>query len=67
MFQANLHKNMMEKHDHNWFERTASGDVLKELWSVGQKFNAEELMELNNWDILSIAPLKENIMKYLSD
>lgn len=67
MFQANLHSNMTEKFDENWFEKNESGNLLRDMWSVGQKYNAEEIMHNNKWDKLSIKPLNENIMKYLSN
>jgi len=65
MFQAGMHKNMASKFDENWFEKPDAGSFLKELWSIGQKYNADEIAEQNGWDDLSINPLSENIMKYL--
>ena len=67
MFQANLQRNMTDKFDENWFEKNDSGNLLRDLWSVGQKYNAEEIMNNNKWEKLSVKPLNDNIMKYLSN
>ena len=67
MFQMNIHKHLTEAHGKDWFESPASGEFLKSLWSLGQKYNAEELLKINNCGELSIKPLYNNIINVLNN
>lgn len=67
MFQSNLHKCMTEKFNEDWFVNPSSGDFLKELWSIGQKYNADELLKMNNCSSLSVDPLLTQINSVLNN
>jgi hypothetical protein len=67
MFQANLHECMRNKFNEDWFVNPRAGKFLTELWGLGQKFRAEELLEMNNCPGLSMKPVYEEIHNALSN
>ena len=67
MFQANLHKCMRNKFNEDWFANPNAGKFLTDLWGLGQKFSAEELLEMNNCPSLSVNPVFDDINNALSN
>jgi hypothetical protein len=61
MLQANIHHYMEGSYGDRWFESKNAGNELMSLWSMGQKFNADEISNLNGGKSLSTSPLLENI------
>jgi hypothetical protein len=43
-FEAQLRDHMRSTFGSDWFRRRAAGDLLRELWSLGQSVRAEELL-----------------------
>ncbi len=67
MFQSGMHKNLTDEFDPEWFQNPAAGTFLKDMWKMGQKYNADEIAEKYGWESLSMGPLNDKIMKYLSN
>ena len=44
-FEAQLRDHLREQFGNGWFTRREAGDLLRELWSLGQRPTAEELLE----------------------
>lgn len=61
MLQANIHDYMNRNYGNLWFLDKDAGETLMNLWSMGQKFNADELSSMNGGNKLSTSPLLENI------
>jgi hypothetical protein len=66
MFQAALHCILERSFGVNWFETGIAGDFLINLWSSGQKYKAEEILEPAG-ENLSIAPLVKEIKTVLEN
>src|SRR4051794_31286504 len=43
-FEAQLRDFLREKFGNDWFARRDAGSLLRELWSLGQRFNADDLL-----------------------
>jgi len=67
MFQANLSDCMKNKFNEDWFLNPGAGKFLTELWGMGQKYKAEELLKMKNCPGLSIEPLFDGINNVLSN
>jgi len=67
MFQANISECMKNKFNEDWFLNPETGKFLTELWGMGQKYKAEELLEMKNCPGLSIEPLMNGINNVLSN
>jgi oligoendopeptidase F len=61
IFEGQLREAMMEKYGDEWFENENAGEYLKELWSYGQKFKAEELVQTVGYVELDPESLMEEI------
>jgi len=61
VFEGQLREAMVEKFGEEWFQNENAGPYLKELWSYGQKFPAEELIQTIGYVELDIEPLLEEI------
>jgi hypothetical protein len=66
MLRSNIHKYFNETFGDNWFKVQKTGDMLMNLWSTGQKYNADEISGMLGMK-LSIDPLVENINRVLSN
>ncbi len=43
-FEAQMRYHLCEKHGYDWFSKPAAGSLLRELWSLGQKPTADEML-----------------------
>ncbi len=66
IFETQLRKHIIEKTKRDWFNSTAAGEILKKLWSYGQKYSVEELAEMVGYEKLDTEPMKDEIMKNLT-
>lgn len=66
MFQASLKKHFCISFGNDWFLKKDSGKFLKEIWSSGQKYSAEELLKFNNCGTMSVSLLLDNIETMLN-
>ncbi len=66
MLQANIHKYFNDSFGDMWFKSKKTGNMLMDLWSSGQKHNADEISATLGCK-LSTKPLVENINKILSN
>jgi len=57
MFQHSLSEYLNENFGEDWFINSASGSFLRHIWSYGQKYDANELLKLNNCSELSLKAL----------
>lgn len=67
MLQANIHDYMNRNHGNLWFLDKEAGKTLMNFWSMGQKYNADELSNMNGGNKLSTVPLLETINGILSN
>jgi hypothetical protein len=66
MFQSSIHAYFSEKFGNDWFLNNESGKILKEFWSFGQKYSADELLDKFGIGELSITPILNNLEKLLN-
>jgi hypothetical protein len=66
MLQANIHTYMNSNFGNEWFKDKNAGDVLMNMWSMGQKYNADELSMMYGGYKLSTEPLLDNINSILN-
>lgn len=66
MFQSSLHAYLRGKFGSNWFLSAEAGKILKEMWSLGQKYSADELMAKYELGDLSITPLLNQMNNLLN-
>ena len=43
-FEAQLRAHLRERFGNAWFAKREAGSLLRELWSEGQRYNADELL-----------------------
>jgi hypothetical protein len=65
MFQANMNEYLNNKYGSDWFENKNTGKFFMDVWSMGQKYNAEELSEMNGDSKLSINSVLDSINSVL--
>lgn len=65
MLQANIHDYLHKTYGSLWFTDKEAGKALVNLWSMGQKYNADELSNMNGGNTLSTNPLVNNINSLL--
>lgn len=61
VFEGQLRAAMKEKFGEEWFTDEKSGGYLRELWSYGQKFKADELVQTVGYIELDFEPLVQEI------
>jgi hypothetical protein len=68
IFETQLKDYMHRKFGYDWFKKKKAGDLLRELWSYGQKYNASEILAQLDFSGLDvnylINSLVEEIKKY---
>lgn len=67
VFEAQLREAMREKFGEEWYFSDRAGGYLKELWSCGQKFTADELVQTVGYVELDVDPLVEEMELGLKD
>lgn len=65
MFQANMHEYLNNNYGSEWFENKNAGEFFMNMWSMGQKYNADELSDMNGGYKLSTSPLLSDINSIL--
>jgi hypothetical protein len=64
-FEAQLRDFLREKFGNDWFARRDAGGLLRELWSLGQRFTADELLDDVTGSELQMAAVAERIREVL--
>lgn len=67
IFDGQLRATLAEKFGEEWFLSEKAGAYLKELWSYGQKYNADELVRTVGYIELDSEPLIQEIERGLSE
>ncbi|HEX9907025.1 MAG TPA: hypothetical protein VGB78_00970 [Thermoplasmata archaeon] len=67
ILEAQLRAALEEGYGEEWFKNPKAGSYLKELWSYGQKFNADELVKTIGYADLDESPLVSEIERGLAD
>jgi len=65
--EAQLRGALEERFGETWFSEKKAGEYLRELWSYGQKFTADEIVKTVGYVELDIDPLAREIEQGLSD
>lgn len=67
ILEAQMRAALQERFGEAWFKNDQTGAYLKELWSYGQKYTAEELVKTIGYADLDAEPLAREIELGLSD
>lgn len=65
MFEAQLKDYILNKFGTSWFKSKKAGDFLKEVWSYGQKYSPEELLDFIGYKNLDISYLINNAINLI--
>jgi hypothetical protein len=65
MFEAQLKDYIFNKFGTRWFKSSKAGDFLKEIWSYGQKYSPEEILEFLDYKGLDIDYLINNAVNLI--
>lgn len=65
MFEGAFRMLLQDRHGMDWFSSPRAGDWVKELWSHGQQFTADQLLLKNGGGRLDTDPLKHHIERAL--
>ena len=65
MFEGAFRMLLQDRHGMDWFRNPEAGEWLKELWSHGQQFTADQLLLKNGGGRLDADPLKHHIERAL--
>lgn len=63
IFESQLKEYMFEEYGYGWFDSKKAGDFLKEIFSYGQRFDAEEVLDQIGYKGLDISYLIESLEK----
>jgi hypothetical protein len=63
MFEGAFRMLLQDRHGMDWFSSPQAGDWVKELWSHGQQFTADQLLLKNGGGRLDTYPLKHNMVR----
>jgi hypothetical protein len=64
-FEAQLRDFLREKFGNEWFAKRDAGGLLRELWSLGQRFTADQLLDDVTGSELQMAAVAERIREVL--
>jgi hypothetical protein len=64
-FEAQLREFLREELGRTWFARREAGSLLRELWSLGQKPTADELLRDVSGSELTMAAVAERVREHL--
>ncbi|OGS41647.1 MAG: hypothetical protein A3K67_04710 [Euryarchaeota archaeon RBG_16_62_10] len=67
VLEGQLRAALEEEFGEEWFADEKAGAYLKELWSYGQKFNAEEVVKTIGFVDLDVDPLVSEVVRGLED
>ncbi len=65
IFETQLRKHIIEKTQRDWFNSHEAGNILKELWSYGQKYNVDELARMIGYDGIDVRPMRDEMVSAL--
>jgi oligoendopeptidase F len=65
-FEAQLRAYLRERYGNTWFTKREAGSLLRELWSEGQRINADELLKEVTGAELQMAAVGERVSEYLN-
>ncbi len=65
IFEVQLREHLKRKTKREWFLSPEAGDILKELWSYGQKYNVEELARMIGYEGIDAKPMTEEVIQAL--
>ena len=65
-FEAQLRAHLRERFGNAWFARRDAGSLLRELWSEGQRYNADELLHEVTGAELEMASVADRVADDLS-
>ncbi len=66
IFEVQLRKHLMDNAGREWFNSPTAGEILRKLWSHGQKYSVEELARMVGYESLDTGPMKEEILENLT-
>lgn len=66
MFEGQLRQTLEEKFGEEWFSNPRTGEYLMELWSYGQKYNADELVKTIGYADIDYEPVVSEIERGLT-
>ena len=64
-FESQIRGALVERFGAEWFKRLEAGELLRELWSQGQRLNADELLREVNGSQLSLSALSDELAEAL--
>jgi len=67
MFEAQLKDYILNKYGTTWFKSKKAGDFLKEIWSYGQKYYPEEILDYLGYKELDINYLIDNAINLVKN
>jgi hypothetical protein len=65
-FEAQLRAHLRERFGNAWFSRREAGSLLRELWELGQKPTADELLEELAGEKLELAAVGDRVREALA-
>ena len=65
IFEAQVRDYMLNKFGYSWYRNEKAGDFLKEIWSYGQKYSPEEVLDFLGYKGLDISYLLNNVINLL--
>jgi hypothetical protein len=65
-FEAQLRAHLRERFGNTWFAKREAGSLLRELWSEGQRINADELLKDVTGAELEMAAVADRVQEDLS-
>ena len=65
IFEVQLREHLKRKTKREWFLSPEAGNILKELWSYGQKYNVEELARMIGYEGIDVKPMADEIIQAL--
>ena len=64
-FESQIRSALVERFGPEWFKRLEAGELLRELWSQGQRLNADELLREVSGSKLSLSALSNELAEVL--
>lgn len=65
LFESQLKAVLKGRCGREWFSNKKSGEFLRGLWKVGQKYNVDEMAKMLGYSGLDVKPVEEEIRSYL--
>ncbi len=65
IFETQLRKHIIERTRREWFKSLQAGDILKELWSYGQKYSVDELAKMIGDEGIDVSPMRDEMVTAL--